>query len=259
MLNCTSYLRIQLSKAYEAAKKVISSADIEKEYIKKAKAGSQVARDTLFNLYIPFVISYARSSTYAMYSGDMGDLISAAAIGFDRAIELFDSTLGYEFGCYYKWHIKNAMNKELYGDSVVAVPENLQKPAKGPDGKQLLDENGLPVNRNPVKVISGDSMVGDDDSKTTLMETLSAEGENEAEEAEVRNRSELVHELLSTLPEIECNAIKQMVMDDDHVSTREWGESHGCSHEWARKVKNHALKRLREKMSEMYIEDRLAV
>ena len=159
MLNCTSYLRIQLSKAYEAAKKAISSADIEKEYIKKAKAGSQVARDTLFNLYIPFVISYARSSTYTMYSGDMGDLISAAAIGFDRAIELFDSTLGYEFGCYYKWHIKNAMNKELYGDSVVAVPENLQKPAKNPDGKQMLDEDGLPVNRNPVKVISGDSLV----------------------------------------------------------------------------------------------------
>ena len=50
-----------------------------------------------------------------------------------------------------------------------------------------------------------------------------------------------------------------MVMADDHVSTREWGESHGLSHEWARKVKNSALKRLREKMSEMYIEDRLAV
>ena len=45
MLNCNSYLNNQLSKAYEAAKKVITSADIEKEYIRKAKAGSQAARD----------------------------------------------------------------------------------------------------------------------------------------------------------------------------------------------------------------------
>ena len=259
MLNCNSYLRAQLSKAYEAAKKVITSAEIEKEYIKMAKAGSQAARDTLFNLYIPFAISGARSRSYEMFSGDMGDLISAAAIGFNRALELFDSSLGYEFGCYYKWHIKNAMNKELYGDSVVAVPENLQKPAKGPDGKPLLDEDGQPIKRNPVTIVSGDTLVGDDDSKTTLMETLCAEGENGAEEAEGRDRSRLVDDLLSSLPEIECDAIKKMVMDDDHVSTREWGESHGCSHEWARKVKNRALKRLREKMNEMYIEDRLAV
>lgn len=257
MLNCNSYLRSQLSKAYEAAKKVITSAAIEKEYIQMAKAGSQSARDTLFNLYIPFAISGARS--YEMFSGEMGDLISAAAIGFNRALELFDSSLGYEFGCYYKWHIKNAMNKELYGDSVVAVPENLQKPAKGPDGKPLLDEDGQPIRRNPVTIVSGDNLVGDDGSKTTLMETLCAEGENGAEEAEGRDRSRLVDELLSSLPEIECSAIKNMVMDDAHVSTREWGESHGCSHEWARKVKNRALKRLREKMGEMYIEDRLAV
>lgn len=259
MLNCNSYLNNQLSKAYEAAKKVITSADIEKEYIRKAKAGSQAARDALFNLYIPLVISSARSRNYEMYTGEMGDLISAAAIGFNRALELFDTSLGYEFGCFYKWHIKNAMNKELYRDSVVAVPENLQKPAKGPDGKPLLDEDGQSVRLNPVKVVSGDDIVGDDDSKTTLMETLRAEGENGAEEAEGRDRSRLVDELLSCLPKIECDAIKKMVMADDHVSTREWGESHGWSHEWARKVKNRALKRLREKMSEMYIEDRLAV
>ena len=41
MLNCNSYLRTQLSKAYEAAKKVITSAEIEKDYIKMAKAGCQ--------------------------------------------------------------------------------------------------------------------------------------------------------------------------------------------------------------------------
>ena len=111
MLNCNSYLNNQLSKAYEAAKKVITSADIEKEYIRKAKAGSQAARDALFNLYIPLVISSARSRNYEMYTGEMGDLISAAAIGFNRALELFDTSLGYEFGCFYKWHIKNAMNK----------------------------------------------------------------------------------------------------------------------------------------------------
>lgn len=259
MLNCNTYLRNQLSKAYEAATKVITSADIEKEYIKKAQAGSQAARDMLFNLYIPFVITGARSRSYDLFKGDMGDLISAAAIGFNRAIELFDTSLGYEFGCYYKWHLKNAMNKELYGDSVVSVPENLQKPVKGPDGKPLLDEDGRPIKRNPVTIVSGDTIVGDDDSKTTLMETLCGEGENGAEEAESRDRSTIVNELLSTLPEIECDAIKKMVMDDEHVSTREWGESHGCSHEWARKVKNRALKRLREKMGEMYVEDRLAV
>jgi RNA polymerase sigma factor (sigma-70 family) len=259
MIFCNPYLRKQLSQAYENAKKVISTPDIEKEYIRKAKAGSQAAKDTLFNLYIPVVISYSRSSSYEMYTGDMGDLISSAALGFNRALELFDTSLGYEFGCYYKWHIKNAMNKELYGDSLVAVPENLQKPAKDANGKPLLDDDGRPARLNPVTIVSGDTAVGDDDSRTTLMETFASNASNGYEDAEEKDRERLVGELLSALPKIECEAIRKMVMDDNHMSSREWGDSHGRSHEWARKVKNRAMKRLREKMSEMYIEDRLAV
>lgn len=259
MLNGNSYFRTQLSKAYESAKKVIFSTEIEQEYIKKAKSGSQDARDTLFNLYLPIVISGARSRSYERYSGELGDLISAAVIGFNRALELFDSSLGYKFGCYYKWHLKNVMNKELYGDSVVAIPEHLQKPAKGSDGKPLLDEDGQNINRNPVTIVSVDAIVGGDGSKTTLMETLSAEDENGVEEAECRDRSRLVAELLASLPEIECDAINAMVMNDAQVSTREWGERHGCSHEWARRIKSHALKHLREKLAEMYIEELVAV
>jgi len=251
MLECSSYLRNQLSLAYENARKKVTSAAAEREYIRLAKEGSQVARDTLFNLYIPFVISYARSSTYSMYKGDMGDLIGAAALGFSRAIELFDMSLGYEFGCFYKWHIRNAMNKEMYGDSLVAVPENLIKPSR--------DENGNPVNKNPVTIVSGDSPVGDDDSRTTLMETIASEGTDVVGESEENDRHAIVAELLETLPEIEHDAISAMVMGATHVSSREWGERHGCSHEWARKVKNRALKRLREKMGEIYIDDKMAV
>lgn len=251
MLECSSYLRTQLSNAYENARKAVPSPAVEREYIRLAKEGSQAARDTLFNLYIPFVISYARSSTYAMYKGDMGDLIGAAALGFSRAIELFDMSLGYEFGCFYKWHIRNAMNKEMYGDSLIAVPENLIKPSK--------DENGNPANKNPVTIVSGDVPVGDDDSRATLLETMPSESTDVVGESEEGDRRAIVAELLESLPKIEHDAISAMVLGETHVSTREWGESHGCSHEWARKVKNRALKRLREKMSEIYIEDRLAV
>lgn len=259
MLHCNTYLRTQLSAAYERAKQLIDTADAEREYIRLAKEGSQAAKDTLFNLYIPMVITCARSTTYEKYTGDLGDLINAAAIGFNRALELFDTTTGNEFGCYYKWHVKNALNKELYGDCVIHVPENLLKPVKDANGKPLLDEDGKPVKRNPVKVLSGDTIVGDDESKTTLMETIAAETSDGAADAEERDRARLVSELLESLPEIESDAIRNMVMDENHVSTREWGESHGCSHEWARKVKNKALKRLRAKLSEMYCEDRLAV
>ena len=259
MLHINTYLRKQLSDAYAKAQKAITTGDVEREYIRLAKEGSQAAKDMLFNLYIPMVITYARSSTYEMYSGEIGDFMSAAAIGFNRALELFDDTTGNEFGCYYKWHLKNALNKEMYGDSVVHVPENLLKPSKDANGNVLRDEDGNPVKKNPVKILSGDTIVGDEDSRTTLMETLSSNGENGAEEAENRDTARVVDELLGALPEIEANAIKSMIMDDNHVSTRDWGESHGCSHEWARKVKNKALKRLRSKLSEMYCEDRLAV
>lgn len=268
MLHINTYLRKQLSDAYATAQKAITSGDAEREYIKLAKEGSQSAKDMLFNLYIPMVITYARSAQYEMYSGELGDFMSAAAIGFNRALELFDVTSGNEFGCYYKWHLKNALNKEMYGDCVVHVPENLLKPGKDENGKVLRDEDGKPIKKNPVKIISGDTIVGDDDSKTTLFETLSADcvrGIAEAEcvdgsvEAEERDTGRVIDELLGALPAIECDAVKNMIMDDNHVSTRDWGESHGCSHEWARKVKNKALKRLRSKLSEMYIEDRLAV
>lgn len=259
MLNCNNYLRKQLSKAYELARKTITTADVERDFIQKAKAGSQSAKDMLFNLYIPMVITHARSSTYDMFTGDFGDLLSAAAIGFNRALELFDPSTGNEFGCFYQWHIKNRMNKEKYADCVIHVPENLLKPSKDSNGKTLRDENGMPVKKNPVSIISGDTVVGENDSKTTLMETISSEGPTVAEEAAERDTTRIVNELLQVLPEIESDAIKNMVMDDNHVSTREWGESHGCSHEWARKVKNKALKRLRAKLSEIYCEDRLAV
>jgi len=249
MLNCNSYLRNQLSAAYRNAAKVILNGDIEREYIKMAKAGSQIAKDTLFNLYIPVVIGFARSSTYEMYNGELGDLISAAAIGFNRALELFDTTSGFEFGCFYKWHVRNAMNKEMYGDCVVHVPENLIKPQK--------DENGNPVVKEQVSVVSANQPV-DNDSDTTLMDTL-ASTTSIAEDAEDADRAMVLGTLVDELPEIESDAIKRMVMDDSHVSTREWGEAHGCSHEWARRVKNKALKRLREKLSEMYCDDRMAV
>jgi DNA-directed RNA polymerase sigma subunit (sigma70/sigma32) len=78
-------------------------------------------------------------------------------------------------------------------------------------------------------------------------------------ESEDSDRQATVAELLQSIPEIEHDAINSMIMCDTHVSSREWGERHGCSHEWARRVKNKALKRLREKLSEMYIDDKMAV
>ena len=256
MIKCPEFFRRQLSQAYEAARKVISTPEIEKDIIVKAKAGDRYSRDMLFNLYIPMVMSYVNSPDSDPYSGDFGDLMSAATLGFNRALDLFDTSRGFEFGCYYKWHIGHHIRKEIYADSDVHCPENLIKPKK----KFTVDENGNRVTvTRPFTIISGDSPVGDEDGRSTLMETLSSGDPDSAEIAASKDTERIVHCLLDNLPKIERDAVTAMIMSDEHVTTREWGASHKCSHEWARKVKNRAMKHMKEQLDAINCYESMAV
>lgn len=257
--------RKQLTAAYKAARKVVTTKEIEIDLINKAKAGSNVAREYIFNLYIPMVISFAFSRQYCMYEGELGDLLSAAALGFNRALELYDSNSNLEFGCYFKYHAFNRMNKELYGDNGVHVPENLckqnVKKMMETQGKvSELDENGKP--QKVVTMISIDTPVRtDDENAHTMLDCLADSSGDLRNVAESEEREKVIDGILNSLPAIESDAVRSMVMEDKEVAetTREFGDRYGFSHEWARKIKNRALKRIRQRLEAISVDESIAV
>ena len=257
--------RKQLTAAYKAARKIVTSKKIELDLIAKAQAGSTVAREVLFNLYGPMIISFAFSRQYCMYEGELGDLMSAAAIGFNRALQLYDPSMKLEFGCYFKYHAVNRMNKELYGDNGVHVPENLcktnvEKMMKNKGKVSELDENGKP--KRVVTMISVDTPVhSDEDHPHTMLDCLAdSDGELHAV-AEEDERIDVINGILNSLPRVECDAVRSMVMSskEDAETTREFGTRYGYSHEWARKIKNRALKRIRQRLDAISVDESIAV
>ena len=248
-----SYFRDQLSGAYKMARALVPDHKTEIEYILKAKAGIQSARDVLFQLYIPMVIKFALSDQYKSYEGELGDLVSSAMIGFNRALALFDPSTGNEFGCFYKWHAMAHMNKEMYNDDhKVNIPENLQKSTK--------DEHGRSRYKSPVTVISADTPLNKEDGcSETILDRMAAENNHVGELAESNERESVIGEIMDSLPAMEADAVQSMIMDDNRESSRDFGDRHGVSHEWARRLKNKALKRIKARLEALSVDETVAV
>ena len=85
--------------------------DEEVELIKKAKRGNRKARRKLINCNLKLVVNIAKN--YSRFRLSLMDLIAEGNIGLMRAIDKFDTHLGFRFSTYAAWWIRQAITRAI--------------------------------------------------------------------------------------------------------------------------------------------------
>lgn len=98
------------------------------EYVKKAQAGDNLAREYIAEEYY----KVAKSESYKYYkwrnSLDIDDLIQEGSLGILRAIEKFDDSKKVPFDYYCKWWINAKMHNAIYSRGrTIRTPINKAK------------------------------------------------------------------------------------------------------------------------------------
>lgn len=242
MEKATEQFKDRVRKVYTKASRVASSADAENAIIMRAKKGDIVARNLLFEKQLPALINMASSDKYQHFRGNVEELVSAAMLAIDRAIELFDPSQGNRFWTFLRNHVFSAMNKECYEDRLIHLPENIVKANK-------CDKY--------VKLESGHKAVKDGGS-LTLFDTI----EGEAAESIVNYSAAMeyrhIADTISTVLDAEEKDIvdkcymKDEADTDGRMSGHTWSFASiagvtGSSKDYIRNKHKLALQKLRKK------------
>jgi len=83
----------------------------EVDLIKKAKRGSREARRKIINCNLKLVVNIAKN--YSRFRLPLMDLIAEGNIGLMRAIDKFDTRLGFRFSTYAAWWIRQAITRAI--------------------------------------------------------------------------------------------------------------------------------------------------
>jgi RNA polymerase primary sigma factor len=79
--------------------------------IKRAKRGNRDARRKIINCNLKLVVNIAKN--YSRFRLPLMDLIAEGNIGLMRAIDKFDTRLGYRFSTYAAWWIRQAITRAI--------------------------------------------------------------------------------------------------------------------------------------------------
>lgn len=247
-LSSNSIFTSALNREYLAARKDLATKEAETECILKAKSGDVESRNKLFYKNISLLINMAVGSDkqvgghFNEYDGLADDLIAAAALELDHAIEDFDVSTDNKFATFYKARAFNAMNKVMYSNHTIHIPENILKGNANKVAAGIVSD--IPTMVSTSMRIHGDS----EDDGCFLGDTLSDDKQDIFEEAVVAERSHLVSVMLDSLDEADRILIMKLFNDND-TSLRTVANDLGVSHECVRKNKERILASLRKKFS----------
>lgn len=115
-----SFLRIQIMeniKSYikEVRKIPLLTAKEEIEFAKKARRGSQEARDKMIRANLRLVINIAKK--YIHLGIPFMDLIEEGNVGLMKAVEKFNPNKGFRFSTYAAWWIKQSITRSIFDQS----------------------------------------------------------------------------------------------------------------------------------------------
>ena len=156
----TDEYKNSVRRAYERACKLIPNAEVEKQYIIKAKQGDINARNVLYEKQLPALIKLAESNNYRVYTGNAAELVAVVMPIMDEAIKKFDTSLGMRFWTYLYHQAKNAMNKEKYEDHLLHVPENHVK-ANRRNQFAAMESGDAPISGGEGRITRFDTFTGD--------------------------------------------------------------------------------------------------
>lgn len=97
--------------------------DQEMHLVKRAQKGDQKARDAVISSNLRFVFQIAKS--YQGRGMDFDDLVAEGNIGLIKALDKFDTSLGYKFISYAVWWVRQSIISSLYKKSAtIRLPVN---------------------------------------------------------------------------------------------------------------------------------------
>ena len=249
----------------------------EAALFKKASAGNKIARDTIINSNLRFVIEIAKE--YEGQGLEFEDLVSYGNLGLCRAYEKFDSTRNIKFITYAVWWIRQAILQALNEDThMIRVPHykavsknTVEKTKEKLEHKhqreittaEIEDELGKEISNSfdYFSVISLDK-VFTGDTKTTLGGALKdPEGVDPELRADHESFLKDLNDLLSDFTEREKNIIKYYhgMGIVRNLTLEEIGLEFGITRERVRQIKEKVLKRLRHKSKKEKLKPYLAI
>jgi RNA polymerase primary sigma factor len=213
------------------------------------------------------------ASEFDGYGLPLLDLISEGNIGLMKAAERFDPGFGAKFSTYAMWWIKQAIRRALSNQTrlirlPVHVNEKLMRISRAanrlheelgrdPSDDELSAEVNLPEHKvrrlrtAAMRPASLDEPAGDDSSKT-IAEMVADEAAVQPENSE--DHDLMLHSLSDALTEL--NPREQRVMrarfglqGHEARTLEDIGAELGITREYVRQIQNHALSKMRRKIS----------
>lgn len=231
--------------------------------------GGEEARDRLVRSNLRFVVSVAKQ--YQHQGISLTDLINEGNMGLVKAAEKFDETRGFKFISYAVWWIRQSIMEALAVKSrLVRVPLNqmgialkvnrateafMQEHGRMPSVHELsvltdLDEEVIEA----AKVANGkatsiDAPLGNDDSDSTIGDTLSSDDSDYRSDSTV-DRESLNQFIQDLLKEVLSDREQQIVKESFGIgcqekSLEEIANEMGMTRERIRQVKEKALRKIK--------------
>lgn len=235
---------------------------------KRIAKGDEKAREQMIKANLRLVVKIARE--FEDFGVPLLDLINEGNIGLMKAVERFDPTKGAKLSTYAAWWIKQSIRRALSNQSKtirlpVHVGEKLlhmrrasvrmqEELGREPTDEELAEELGMTRARvahyrsAAIRPASLDAPVGDDDAKRLGEIVEDERADTPYEELEEKTNTDLIHELLNTLPDREARILRERfgLAGDSEKTLEEIGEEFGVTRERIRQIQNIALNKLRK-------------
>ena len=235
--------------------------------MQRVQESDQTAVNKIVEGNLRFVIQIASEYTYSDLP--FTDLIAEGNVGLIKAVEKFDPNLGYRFSTYAVWWIRNAIQKSLrHYRHPLRVPVNrhddLDKLYKATEelsqqlGRQvspdeaaahldMTDRRAAVALEAQIQPVSFDSAPSDNYNEGFLHEQISDTSERPDETVERVEMTSLLKQAMHLLNERDAHIISLTFgFQNDPISLTEVGNRLGISKERVRQLRNRALSKLRE-------------
>lgn len=245
------------------------SAKEETELAKRIEQGDSEAKRELIKANLRLVVTIAKKSIH-MSGLPMVDLIQEGNLGLMIAAEKFNYKLGYRFGTYAGWWIKQSMFKAISEQShcmkiPVYIQETLSKYSKiklqmeqttnsNVKTEDIAKRMNMPADKiekflsaytKTVSIENG--MERNDGKELNIADILADEKSQVGEIAEYNNLKQDINNVISTLKQREREVVRMRFgLDDTNRYTLEQiGNIYGVTKECIRQTELRALKKMK--------------